>query len=104
MTPEALRAAAEKLAHSLGINLYIRDGWIYQTGRGEHVRPPKTARSSASHRRFQIAAAARRLCSSLTWTGCWRTSTTTRSSWVIDPTSSPTTPIGMRPRPIKRHS
>jgi hypothetical protein len=39
---------AEKLAHSLGIALYIRDGWIYQTGRGEHVRPPKTARSSAS--------------------------------------------------------
>jgi hypothetical protein len=58
MTPALLRATAEKLANSLGIILYIRDGWIYQTGPGERVHPPKTAHSG-SHGRFQIEAAAR---------------------------------------------
>jgi hypothetical protein len=57
MTPEDLRAVANRMAHSLGISLYIRDGWIYQTGPGERVHPPKTAHSSESHGRFQIAAA-----------------------------------------------
>jgi hypothetical protein len=58
MTPEELRAVANRMAHSLGISLYIRDGWIYQTGPGERVHPPKTAHSG-SHGRFQIEAAAR---------------------------------------------
>jgi hypothetical protein len=31
MTPEELRDVANRMAHSLGISLYINEGWIYQT-------------------------------------------------------------------------
>jgi hypothetical protein len=58
VTPTQLRAKAEDLVNSLGIALYIRDGWIYQAGPGERVDPPKSAHSE-SHGRFEIAAAAR---------------------------------------------
>lgn len=58
MSPTQLRAAAEKLANSLGIALHIRDGWIFQDGGGERIDPPKSAHSE-SHGRFTIAAAAR---------------------------------------------
>jgi hypothetical protein len=59
MTPEALRAAATKLAHSLGISLYIRAGRVHQIGPGERIDPPKSAHSVATHGRYQIAAAAK---------------------------------------------
>jgi hypothetical protein len=36
MTPEELRAVANRMANSLGISLYINDGRIHQTGPGEH--------------------------------------------------------------------
>jgi hypothetical protein len=52
-----LHATAAKLANSLGIALYIRDGGIFQTGPGERVDPPP--REPASHGRFTIAAAAK---------------------------------------------
>ena len=58
MTPEELRAIANRMAYSLGISLYIRDSWIYQTGPSERVHPPKTVHSE-SHGHFQIEAAAR---------------------------------------------
>ena len=57
MTPETLRATADKMAHSLGISLYINEGRIHQTGPGERIDPPKTAHPE-SHGRFTIAAAA----------------------------------------------
>jgi hypothetical protein len=56
MTPETLRATAEKLAQSLEISLYINEGRIHQIGPGERIDPPKTAHSSESHGRFTIAA------------------------------------------------
>jgi hypothetical protein len=74
MTPETLRATAEKVAQSLGISLYINaarrdsrgisnrgsrpfgerinEGRIHQIGPGERIDPPKTAPSSESHGRF----------------------------------------------------
>jgi hypothetical protein len=43
-TPAELADAARKLAHSLGIPIYIRDGRIYQNGPGLVFLPPKGAR------------------------------------------------------------
>jgi hypothetical protein len=40
MIPDELIGAARKLAHSLGIRVYIRDGWIYQHGPGLEFLPP----------------------------------------------------------------
>jgi hypothetical protein len=59
MTPEELRAVANRMAHSLGISLYINEGRIHQIGPGERIDPPKTAHSSEGHGRFTIAAAAK---------------------------------------------
>jgi hypothetical protein len=60
MTPEELRAVANKMANSLGISVYINEGRIHQIGPGERIDPPKTARSpTGSHGRFTIAAAAK---------------------------------------------
>jgi hypothetical protein len=58
VTPTLLRENAEKLANSLGVVFYIRDGEISQTGPGERIDPPKTVHPE-SHGRFTIAAAAR---------------------------------------------
>ena len=44
VTPDELTAAARKLAHGLGIAVYIRDGRIYQHGPGVEFLPPKGAR------------------------------------------------------------
>jgi hypothetical protein len=57
MTPEELRAVANRMANSLGISLYINEGRIHQTRPGERIDPPKTAHPE-SHGRFTIAAAA----------------------------------------------
>jgi hypothetical protein len=43
-TPDELADAARKLAHALGIPVYIRDGRIYQNGPGREFLPPKGAR------------------------------------------------------------
>ncbi len=43
MIPDELIGAARKLAHSLGIRVYIRDGWIYQHGPGLEFLPPTGA-------------------------------------------------------------
>jgi hypothetical protein len=48
MTPDELARAACKLAHSLGIPVYIRNGRIYQNGPGLEFfavnwRPPNRA-------------------------------------------------------------
>jgi hypothetical protein len=43
MTPDELTGAARKLAHALGIRVYIRDGRIYQNGPGIEVLPPTGA-------------------------------------------------------------
>ncbi len=43
MTPDELTDAAGKLAHSLGIRVYIRDGRIYQHGPGREFLPPTGA-------------------------------------------------------------
>jgi hypothetical protein len=59
MTPEALREIAARMAHSLGISVYINDGRIHQIGPGERIDPPKPADPSISHGRFTIAAAAK---------------------------------------------
>jgi hypothetical protein len=59
MNPEDLRAIATRMAHSLGVSLYINDGRIHQIGPGERIDPPKTAHSSESHGRFSIAAASK---------------------------------------------
>ena len=40
MTPDELIGAARKLAHGLGIPVYIRDGRIYQRGPGTEFLPP----------------------------------------------------------------
>jgi hypothetical protein len=40
MTPDELTGAACKLAHALGIRVYIRDGRIYQHGLGREFLPP----------------------------------------------------------------
>jgi hypothetical protein len=40
MIPDELIGAARRLAHSLGIKVYIRDGWIYQHGPGLEFLPP----------------------------------------------------------------
>jgi hypothetical protein len=53
-----LRSLAEKLAYTLGITLYLRDGWIHQTGPGERIDPSPLARPTAEHGRFEIAATA----------------------------------------------
>ena len=45
MTPEELRSIANRMAHSLGISLYINEDRIHQTGPGERIDPPKTAHS-----------------------------------------------------------
>ena len=58
MTPEELRAVANKMANSLGISVCINEGRIHQTGPGERVDPPKMAHSSESHGRSTIAAVA----------------------------------------------
>jgi hypothetical protein len=44
MTPDELTGAARKLAHSLGIPVYIRDGRIYQNGPGREFLPSTGAR------------------------------------------------------------
>ena len=44
MTPDELTDAARKLAHSLGIPVYIRDGRIYQNGPGREFLPSTGAR------------------------------------------------------------
>ena len=60
MTPEALREIAMRMAHSLGVSLYINEGRIHQIGPGERIDPPKSAHSTAeSHGRYTIAAAAK---------------------------------------------
>ncbi len=43
MTPDELTSAARKLAYSLGIPVYIRDGRLYQAGPGLEFLPPKGA-------------------------------------------------------------
>jgi hypothetical protein len=43
MTPDELTGAARKLAHALGIRVYIRDGRIYQHGPGREFLPPTGA-------------------------------------------------------------
>jgi hypothetical protein len=43
ITPDELARAARKLAHSLGIPVYIRDGRIYQNGPGLEFLPPTGA-------------------------------------------------------------
>jgi len=43
ITPDELAHAACKLAHSLGIPVYIRDGRIYQNGPGLEFLPPTGA-------------------------------------------------------------
>jgi hypothetical protein len=48
MTPDELTGAARKLAHSLGIPVYIRDGRIYQNGPGREFLPPKGARPTVA--------------------------------------------------------
>jgi hypothetical protein len=58
VTPEELRAVANKMANSLGISVYINEGRIHQTGPGERIDPPLSAHSE-SHGRFTIAAAAK---------------------------------------------
>jgi hypothetical protein len=44
ITPDELARAACKLAHSLGIPVYIRDGRIYQNGPGLEFLPSTGAR------------------------------------------------------------
>ncbi len=44
ITPDELAHAARKLAHSLGIPVYIRDGRIYQNGPGREFLPSTGAR------------------------------------------------------------
>jgi hypothetical protein len=41
MSSDELSIAARKLAHGLGIPVYIRDGRIYQHGPGIEFLPPK---------------------------------------------------------------
>jgi hypothetical protein len=53
--PDPLRALAEKLAHSLSIPIYIRNGGVYQTGPGVRVDPPPSA-APLSHGAVTIAA------------------------------------------------
>ena len=48
MTPDELTGAARKLAHSLGIPVYIRNGRIYQNGPGLEFLPPKGARPTVA--------------------------------------------------------
>ena len=43
MTPDELTAAARKLAHGLGIPIYVRDSRMYQHGPGIEFLPPKNA-------------------------------------------------------------
>ncbi len=48
MTSEELAGAARKLAHALGIRVYIRDGRIYQNGPGREFLPPEGARPTVA--------------------------------------------------------
>ena len=48
VTPDELTAAARKLAHGLGISVFIRDGRIYQQGPGIEFLPPKDDRPTPS--------------------------------------------------------
>jgi hypothetical protein len=48
MNPDELSGAARKLAHGLGIPVYIREGRIYQHGPGIEVLPPERDRSNHS--------------------------------------------------------
>ena len=52
ITPDELARAACKLAHSLGIPVYIRDGRIYQNGPGREFLPSTGARPTV----FDISA------------------------------------------------
>jgi hypothetical protein len=48
MNPDELADAARKLAHALGIPVYIRDGRIYQHGPGREFMPPTSSRQSVA--------------------------------------------------------
>jgi hypothetical protein len=48
MTPDELTGAARKLAHALGIPVYIRNGRIYQHGPGREFLPPNGARPTGA--------------------------------------------------------
>jgi hypothetical protein len=47
MSLDELSIAARKLAHGLGIPVYIRDGRIYQHGPGIEFLPPKDDRPTS---------------------------------------------------------
>jgi len=49
MTPDELTGAARKLAHALGIPVYIRDGRIYQHRPGLEFLPPTGACPTVEH-------------------------------------------------------
>jgi hypothetical protein len=55
MDVEQLRPVAAKLANSLGVSFFIRDGSIHQHGPGERVDPPPSAQPGLSHGRFEIS-------------------------------------------------
>jgi hypothetical protein len=48
MNPDELADAARKLAHALGIPVYIRDGRIYQHGPGREFLPPTSSRQTVA--------------------------------------------------------
>jgi hypothetical protein len=48
MTPDELTSAAHKLAHGLGIPVYVRDGRIHQHGPGIEILPPTGARPTGA--------------------------------------------------------
>ena len=48
MTPDELTRSARKLAHGLGIAVYIRDGRIYQHGPGVEFLPPSGVRPAVA--------------------------------------------------------
>jgi hypothetical protein len=48
MNPDELAEAARKLAHALGIPVYIRDGRIYQHGPGREFLPPTSSRQTVA--------------------------------------------------------
>ena len=48
MNPDELAGAARKLAHSLGIPVYVRDGRIYQHGPGREFLPPTSSRQTVA--------------------------------------------------------
>ena len=47
MIQDELASSARKLAHGLGIAVYVRDGRIYQHGPGTEFLPPKDAGPTA---------------------------------------------------------